>query len=109
MSSNGISVFAMLGVPFVLHNAATELIQLDGLRIENNTISGNLLHPAATRAGDVLLVQPAIQGEPAQVQLHALAGIVLSDIGTGAEIRGNFVGNNSPQSQALPVSGIFIV
>jgi hypothetical protein len=109
MSSNGISTFAMLGVPFEVNNNATELIQLDGLRIEDNTISSNLQHPATTRPADFLMIQPAVEGTPAQVQLHALGGIVLSDIGTGAEIRGNIVANNSPQNRALPVSGIFIV
>jgi hypothetical protein len=113
MSTNGISTFSMLGVTFQVDSGATEFIQLDHLRIEGNIILDNVKHPPASIAnvGQTLMIQPALdEGVPlAQLQLQALGGIVLSDVGTGAEIRGNLVSGNGAAEGVLPINGIFIV
>jgi hypothetical protein len=43
------------------------------------------------------------------LQAQALGGIVLADVGTGAEIRGNLVSGNGAAQTTAPLSGIFIV
>jgi len=121
MSSNGISIIAMLGVFFDASVATTNFIDVDGLRVEGNTISGNVTHPPSNIQTTTTLVPVAITDQhfvnsilvgtivPAALQKMALGGIVLSDVGTGAEIRNNVIRGNGANQLQRAINGIFIL
>ena len=117
MSTNGISVFTMLGITFDSASPETAFIGVDGLRIEDNTIVNNVAHPGTSIGGIANLIPSGMEptspttGNPQLVNLQSLAlgGIILSDVGNGAEIRNNLIRDNGSQQVSRPLNGIFVM
>jgi hypothetical protein len=117
MSTNGISVLTMLGVTFDPASAQTEFIGVDGLRIEDNSIANNVARPGTLVSGIPNLIASGMQptsfntGNQSFVNLQSLAlgGIILSDVGNGAEIRNNLIRDNGSNLVSQPLSGIFVM
>jgi hypothetical protein len=117
MSTNGISVFTMLGITFDSASPQTAFIGVDGLRIEDNTIVNNVAHPGTSIGFITNLIPSGMQptssntGIASLVNLQqlALGGIILSDVGHGAEIRNNLIRGNGNQQVSRPLNGIFVM
>jgi hypothetical protein len=117
MSTNGISVFTMLGITFDSASPDTAFIGVEGLRIEDNTIINNVARPGTSIGGIANLIPSGMQptspttGNPQLVNLQqlALGGIILSDVGNGAEIRDNLIRGNGNQLVSQPLNGIFVM
>jgi hypothetical protein len=113
MSNNGISTLTVFGL---VDEGPADLLEVQGLRIERNTISGNLLHPYdQVAARDDLLPFPAARNEnsdPQSLQLSIpvlpFGGIVLATVTEGLTITANSIIGNG-QSPVLPTNGIFIL
>jgi hypothetical protein len=103
MFGNGVSALSVLGLP------DGALIETRNLRVERNTIIGNLLRPAEnvlTRS-DFLPFPTSLRGSGIFLPVLPFGGIVLA-AAIHADIRGNvIVGNGS--SPVLPTNGIFVL
>jgi hypothetical protein len=104
MLGNGISVLSVLAMP----NGA--LIDIDRLRIERNTIVGNLLRPSESvpARADVLPFSDSLTPGGVLIAALPLGGIVLGTVTSSAQILGNAIMDNGTSS-VLPYSGIFIL
>lgn len=104
MSGNGISVITVLGMP-----GGDALIEIEGLRIESNTIVDNLRapHDEVTVRDEILPFPASMVGTGLAVQLLPAGGIVLGAV-ERADIRGNVILDNG-RDPRLPTSGIFIL
>jgi hypothetical protein len=104
MSGNGISVLSVLGMP-----DQDTLVDLVNLRIERNTILGNLLAPAedVPLRTDVVPVTGSLAGGGLPVSVLPFGGIVLGSV-QDADLRGNVIIGNGT-SPLLPTNGIFVL
>lgn len=104
MNGNGISVISVLGLP-----TEESLIELEGIRIESNTIVDNLQAPSdeVTVRDEILPFPASMVGTGLAVQVLPAAAIVLASV-ERADIRGNVILNNG-RDPRLPTSGIFIL
>jgi len=114
MSTNGISILTVLGLQLDEEDA-TDLMEIEGLAIERNTISGNVVFPCedVTVRTDVLPfpgAQTPGTAQPAGIPLPILpfGGIVLGVVSSGATIRNNVIVDNNT-SATLPMNGIFVL
>ncbi|HVV50843.1 MAG TPA: DUF6519 domain-containing protein [Polyangia bacterium] len=106
MFSSGISVLTVLG----FRNLGGDLIEVVQARIENNTVTGNLLFPGRGLpvVGNLFPFPAATQGSSILVQSLPFGAVVLAAASGGLDIRNNrLTGNGS--SQVLPTSGIFVL
>ncbi|HEY6477573.1 MAG TPA: DUF6519 domain-containing protein, partial [Polyangia bacterium] len=106
MFSNGISVLTVLG----LRNVGGDFIEVVQARIENNTVTGNLLFPGSGMpvVGNLFQLPAATEGTTLLVQALPFGAIVLGAASGGLDIRNNrLTGNGS--SQVIPTNGIFVL
>jgi hypothetical protein len=112
MSSNGISMLTVLGLPLGGPNgptSETELLEVERLRIEGNIITSNLQRLVPQNQ---FVESPIAEAEPnnptgASIPLLAHGGIVLASVGESADIRANVIANNSSNVNEA-ICGIFI-
>ncbi|HEY4186251.1 MAG TPA: hypothetical protein VGP07_14340 [Polyangia bacterium] len=104
MSGNGISVLSVLGMP-----DQDALVDVVNVRLERNTILGNLLAPAedVPLRTDVVPVTGSLVGGGLPVAVLPFGGVVLA-IAQGADIRDNVIVGNGT-SGVLPTNGIFVL
>jgi hypothetical protein len=115
MSTNGISILTVLGLQ--IHPAdPTDLMEIEGLSIERNTIKNNVLFPSASvKVRTDVLPFPGARTPEGSVQPAGIAlpvvpfgGIVLGVVSGGATIRNNVITDNNT-SDVLPMNGIFVL
>jgi hypothetical protein len=106
MFSSGISVLTVLG----FRNLGGDLIEVVQTRIENNTITGNLLFPGRGLpvVGNLFPFPAATEGTGILVQTLPFGAVVLAAASGGLDIRNNRLVSNG-SSQVLPTSGIFVL
>lgn len=106
MFSSGISVLTVLG----LRNLGGDLIEVVQGRIENNTVTGNLLFPGARLpvAGNIFAFPAATEGTTLPVQALPFGAIVLGAASGGLDVRNNRLTGNGT-SQTIPTNGIFVL
>jgi hypothetical protein len=104
MNGNGISVVSVLGMA-----NRDDLVDVEGLRIEGNTIVDNLKAPfdRMQLRQELLPLSDSLTAAPIALQLLPAGGIVLGTV-RDADIHGNVVLRNGTAG-LIPTSGIFVL
>jgi len=115
MSTNGISVLSVLGLPEVFSDETDRALpQVVRIRIDGNVITRNVVRPQKQQPGATFRENLVTEADPrspvgAAIQSLPLGGIVLATVTDTADIRNNLISGNGLTTVTAAVNGIFIL